>query len=328
MRRSVVFVLFDGVKLIDVSGPAEVFSEAARFGAEYDLIYTSSAEDSVRTSAGTRLAVDTLLDDVDYADTVIVTGGDGLVSKPIPPRLVDAIRRVRARSRRMVSICTGSFLLAAAGILSGRRATTHWRYANQLARLYPDITVLPDALFVEDDSVYTSAGGTAGIDISLALVEQDHSADLARSIARHLVMFMQRPAGQSQYSAPLSINPPQSSVVRKAIDAVSANPSQRHSIASLASAVGVSARHLTRLFSSELGVTPAQFVQRVRIDHAKSLLDSGHDVTRTAHESGFGSYESMRRAFVNVVGVSPSVYRSRFLTTKRGGDVRPLPTAV
>jgi transcriptional regulator GlxA family with amidase domain len=314
---TVVFVVFDGVKMLDVSGPAEVFAEANRFGARYELTYASSGETSVVTSAGTRLAVDAQLDDIANADTVIVTGGDNLVEAPIPAELIAAVGRMRNRVQRMVSICTGSFILAAAGILAGRRATTHWRHTRLLSRAYPDIEVLPDALFVEDGPIFTSAGVTAGIDLALALIERDYGPSLAREVARSLVMFMQRPAGQSQFSAPLAIAPPQTPVVRHAVDIVSAQPSADHSSTSLASAVGVSPRHLTRLFSAELGVTPAQFVQSVRLDHARSLLDRGYDVARAARESGFGSTESMRRVFVSHLGVSPSAYRSRFLTTAR-----------
>jgi transcriptional regulator GlxA family with amidase domain len=315
--RTVVIVLFDGVKMLDVSGPAEVFAEANRFGARYALTYASSSESTVVTSAGTRLAVDALLDDIPAADTVIVTGGDNLVEAPIPEELIAAVGRMQARTERIVSICTGSFILAAAGILSGRRATTHWRHTRLLSRAYPDVEVLPDALFVEDGQVFTSAGVTAGIDLALALIERDHGASLAREVARSLVMFMQRPAGQSQFSAPLTIPPPQTSVVRRAVDIVSAQPSSDHSSTSLAAAVGVSPRHLTRLFGAELGVSPAQFVLKVRLDHARSLLDAGHDVARAARESGFGSTESMRRVFLSHLGVSPSAYRSRFRTTVR-----------
>lgn len=315
--RTVVFVVFDGVKMLDVSGPAEVFAEANRFGAHYALTYASSGETSVVTSAGTRLAVDTQLSDITSADTVIVTGGDNLVEAPIPPELVAAVGRISSRSQRVVSICTGSFILAAAGVLSRRRATTHWRHTRLLSRSYPDVEVLPDALFVEDGPIFTSAGVTAGIDLALALIERDYGASLAREVARSLVMFMQRPAGQSQFSAPLAIAPPHTPVVRHAVDIVSAEPSADHSSTSLASAVGVSPRHLTRLFGAELGVTPGQFVQSVRLDYARSLLDGGYDVAAAARESGFGSTESMRRVFLSHLSVSPSAYRSRFLTTRR-----------
>jgi transcriptional regulator GlxA family with amidase domain len=173
--RKVVFVVFDGVKSLDVTGPAEVFAEANLFGADYSLVYVSPSGEAVATSIGSTMPVDGPADSVSCADTVVVCGGDVLVGAPIEPELVAAIRLFRERTRRLVSICTGSFALAAAGALSGRRATTHWRYAQLLAHGFPDIDVLPDALFVEDYGVFTSAGVSAGIDLALALVEADAS---------------------------------------------------------------------------------------------------------------------------------------------------------
>ncbi len=188
--------------MLDVSGPTEVFAEANTLGACYSLRYTSSSGEPVRTSIGTRLPVDAAAAEVD-ADTLVVPGADPLVTEPIPSDLTEAVRLLRAHTHRLVSICTGSFVLAAAGLLSGHRATTHWRHAQLLARAYPDIRVEPDSLFVEDRGIFTSAGVTAGIDLALSLVERDQGADLARDVARNLVMSMQRPGGQSQFSAPL-----------------------------------------------------------------------------------------------------------------------------
>ncbi|GAB2640770.1 hypothetical protein GCM10027068_20480 [Prescottella soli] len=246
-----------------------------------------------------------------------------LVSAPVPADLIAMVHRLRPRARRLVSICTGSFTLAAAGVLSGRRATTHWRHARLLARRYPDIEVLPDALFVEDGGVFTSAGVSAGMDLALALVEQDHGPDLAREVARNLVMFMQRPGGQSQFSAPLDVRPARTLTVRTLVDLISAQPSLDHSTHSLAARVGVSPRHLARLFAAELNTTPARFVEQVRLDHAKALLDAGHGVAESARVAGFGSSETMRRTFVARLGISPSQYRDRFSTTgaRNGGAI-------
>ncbi|MFI1918028.1 GlxA family transcriptional regulator [Nocardia sp. NPDC020380] len=316
--RAVVFVVFDGMKMLDVAGPAEVFAEANLFGAAYSLSYVSPSGEAVRTSAGVRLPVDGAAGDVTDPDTVVVSGGEVLVSAPIPEDLISVVRELRSRTRRLVSICTGSFALAAAGVLAGRRATTHWRHAGALARRYPDIEVLPDALFVEDGGVFTSAGVSAGMDLALALVEQDHGVDLAREVARSLVMFMQRPGGQSQFSAPLEVRPARTPTVRAIVDVISAEPARDHSATSLAALVGVSPRHLARLFASELNTTPARYVEQVRLDHAKALLDAGHGVAQAARASGFGSSETMRRTFVARLGISPSQYRARFGSAMSG----------
>lgn len=316
-ERQITFVVFDGAKMLDVAGPAEVFAEANHFGADYELSYASATNEWVTTSTGARMSVDAAIDSIDAPGTLIVAGGDTLIEDPIPQDLIGAIQRAEPRSDRTVSICTGAFVLAAAGILSGRAATTHWRHAALLARAHPDIEVHPDSIFVEDGSVFTSAGVSAGIDLALALVERDYGTNLARDVARSLVVFMQRPAGQSQYSAPLEVTAPWKSVVRTIADFVSAHPAHPYTLAELAKHAGVSQRHLSRLFHAELDQTPSQFVQRIRLDYAKSLLDGGNDVSRTAREAGYGSSESMRRAFSAAIGVSPSAYRARFQTTRR-----------
>ncbi|WP_394613617.1 GlxA family transcriptional regulator [Lentzea sp. JNUCC 0626] len=315
-RRSVVFLVFDGTKMLDVTGPAEVFAEANAAGAGYVIRYVSPSGEAVDTSVGIRLPVDGAAGDVVEPDTVVVAGGEVLIRRGVPVELVEAIQALWPRARRLVSICTGSFALAAAGVLDGRRATTHWKQAPRLARGYPSVEVVPDAIFVEDAGVFTSAGVSAGMDLALALVEQDYGADLARSVARSLVMFMQRPGGQSQFSAPLEVRRPGTPALREVVDVVAAQPALDHSAAALAARVGVSARHLARLFASELGTTPARFVEQVRLDHAKALLDAGHGVARAAKLAGFGSAETMRRVFVARFGASPSEYRARFGSTR------------
>lgn len=314
--RRVVFILFDGMKMLDVTGPAEVFAEANLAGGDYLISYLSPSGKPAMTSVGIQLPVDGTPADVPDPDTVVVSGGEVLATSPVPAELIAAIRDLRPRTRRLVSICTGSFALAAAGVLSGRRATTHWRHAPLLARAYPDVQVQPDALFVEDGDVFTSAGVSAGMDLALALVEHDHGPDLARTVARSLVMFMQRPGGQSQFSAPLQIRGPRTPTLRAVVDLVSAQPALDHSTSTMASRVGVSPRHLARLFASELDTTPGKYVEQVRLDHAKALLDAGHGVAKAARSAGFGSSETLRRIFVARLGTSPSHYRARFETTK------------
>jgi transcriptional regulator GlxA family with amidase domain len=313
--RVVVFVVFDGMKLLDVAGPAEVFSEANHFGASYRVVMASVDGKDVVTSVGTRMAVATSIGSVGSADTAVVSGGDDLVGRPIDPRLVDAVADLRRRVRRMASICTGSFILAQTGMLDGLRATTHWRHAGLLSRAYPRISVEPDAIFVRDGEIYTSAGVSAGIDLALALVESDHGADLVRDVARSLVVYLKRAGGQSQFSALVEARPPRRPQLRELTEAIAANPSASHTVKTLAAQASLSSRQLTRLFHAELGTTPARYVEMIRIDSARSALDAGRSVADSAQLAGFGSAETLRRVFGREFGISPKAYRDRFKST-------------
>lgn len=308
-------LVFPGVTLLDVAGPAEVLSEANRYGARYQVVTYSSDGEPVRTSTGIELAVDAAVADAARLDTVLLPGSDALATKPIDPALIAAATELTRKATRVASVCTGAFLLAATGQLDGHRATTHWRFAVSLARRHPRIEVESDAVFVVDGSIATSAGVTAGIDLVLALVEDDHGADLTRDVARSLVVFLQRPGGQSQFSAPSRTPKPRNRPLREILDAVAADPAGDYSVPALAAAVGTSTRHLSRLFQQELGTTPARHVERLRLEAAQTLLDAGHTVTSAAARSGFGSDESLRRAFVHHLGVPPTVYRQRFRST-------------
>lgn len=318
--HEVAFLLFDGVKLLDVSGPAEVFTEANQHGASYHVSYLSAGGLPVATSVRTVLSVDGDALQADRVDTLVVAGGDRLADRPIEPELPASARRLASMAARVASVCTGTFILAAAGLLEGRRATTHWRHAELLARAYPGIDVQPDAIYVSDHGVYTSAGVSSGIDLALALVEADHGPDLARAIARNLVVYMQRPGGQSQFSAPLRAPVPHQPALRAVVEAVSADPAREHTIASLASVASVSPRHLGRLFATELHISPARFIEQMRLEAAKPLLDAGHNVTETAHLSGFHNPETFRRSFTKRFGIAPSRYQHHFTTTHRVPD--------
>lgn len=317
-QRDIVIVVFDGMKLLDAAGPAEVFAEANRFGADYRLRIASVDGSDVTTSIGTTFAVTDRVAEIDAVDTVLVSGGDNLVGQPIDQQLVASVRGVPAHTRRLASICTGAFILAAAGLLDGRRATTHWRHARLLARAHPTISVERDAIFVRDGDIYTSAGVSAGIDLALALVESDHGADLVRDVARSLVVYLKRAGGQSQFSTLVESDAPSESALRRVTDAVGADPTADHSVKSLAALASLSTRQLTRLFQAELGTTPARYVEAVRIDVARAALDAGRQVGETARLAGFGSSETLRRVFINHLGVSPKAYRDRFRTTTHG----------
>ncbi|MEM6108450.1 GlxA family transcriptional regulator [Mycobacterium sp. 050272] len=310
----VVIVVFDGVTLLDVAGAGEVFVEANRFGADYQLKIASVDGNDVASSIGTRLGVTDRLSAIDSADTVMVAGSDSLPTQAIDPALVAAVRSVGPRTRRLASICTGSFILAGAGLLDGRRATTHWHETRRLARAFADVTVEPDAIFVRDGDVYTSAGVSSGIDLALALVEMDYGTELVREVARWLVVYLKRAGGQSQFSVLVEADPPAGSPLRLVTDAITANPAGDHSVSKLAAKASLSTRQLTRLFQSELGMTPARYVELVRIDFARAGLEAGRTVTETAHLAGFGSIETLRRVFVNHLGISPKAYRDRFRT--------------
>jgi len=313
----VTFLVYDGVTLLDVAGPAEVFKEANRFGADYRIALQSPTGEDVTSNLGFRVAVDGAVAAESPADTYLVAGSDRYPRTPVPPELARAARVPAAGARRVASICTGAFVLAAAGLLDGKRATTHWKVTHELAARCPTCRVEPDAIYVRDGTTYTSAGVTAGIDLALALVEEDHGPDLTRDVARSLVVYMQRAGGQSQFSAPLQGPPPRSPALRKITDLVTANPRGDHSLGELAKHLHVSTRQLTRLFHDELSTTPARYVENVRFDMARALLDQGHTATRTAELAGFPRYESMRRVFARKLSMSPAAYQRRFSTAYR-----------
>ncbi|MCK7627516.1 DJ-1/PfpI family protein [Streptomyces sp. RS10V-4] len=317
--RRVVMLAFEGARLLDITGPLEVFSAAARFGGRYAIRLCSPDGRPVTTSSGTRLAVDAGLPEIlaGPLDTVLVPGAEQLTQGRFPPGLLDAVRALADRARRTASVCAGAFALAGAGLLDGRRATTHWRHTAALAARHPALSVDPDALHVRDGEVYTSAGVSAGIDLALALVEADEGPALAREVARDLVVFMQRPGGQSQFSVPARTPRPRHDALRALLDAVAADPAADHSNTALAARAGLSPRHLARLFRAHTGTTPAGYVEAVRLEAAQNLLANGETVTATARRTGIGSDESLRRLFLRRLGVTPSAYRSRFRTTGR-----------
>jgi transcriptional regulator GlxA family with amidase domain len=312
--HEVAFLVFDGVKLLDVSGPAEVLAEANRAGADYRLRFVSPDGEAVTTSIGTRLQVAGTAAGMARVDTLIVAGGDRLVDRPIETQLLDAVLQLASGAGRAASVCTGAFIFAQAGLLDGRRATTHWRHAALLGRAFPAVEVLPDAIYVADGDVFTSAGVSAGMDLTLALVETDHGSRLARSIARELVLYLRRPGGQSQYSAPLRAPIPQQGTLKTAVDAIVNDPAGDHTVDSLAARAGVTARHLRRQFATDLGTSPSRFVEQMRVDRACTLLDEGHNVSETARLAGFGSTETFRRVFTREYGVPPSRHQRQFRT--------------
>ena len=313
----VTVLVYDGVKLLDVAGPTEVLAEANRLGADYRVVLVSPTGADVTASIGIRIAVDGGPDFEPAPRTFLIAGGDIYPRTPVPRNVVEAVAALSARAERVASICTGAFILAAAGLLDGKRATTHWKAAHTLASRYPGTQVEPDAIYVRDGNTYTSAGVSAGIDLALALVEEDHGPDLTREVARALVVYLQRAGGQSQFSAPLQGAPPRTPALRRIVDLVTADPAANHSPTKLAEHLHLSPRHLSRLFRDELATTPARYVESIRFDIAKALLDQGYTATQVAERAGFPSYEALRRVFARELDLSPAVYQRRFRTARR-----------
>ncbi|WTW81501.1 GlxA family transcriptional regulator [Streptomyces sp. NBC_00009] len=312
-----VIVAFDQVQLLDVSGPLEVFTTANRYGARYDIRVISPTGLDVLTSSGLRIGADTDLEQLPrHVNTLLVPGRSHWRQAIADDVLVSLVGGLAAQALRVASVCAGAFVLAQTGVLDGRRATTHWELASQLAAAFPQVRVEPDPVFVRDGHIVTSAGVTAGIDLALALVEEDYGADLARETARQLVVFMARPGGQSQFSIRMTPQPPQHPLVRRAMDEITADPSLPHGIDALTARLGISTRHLARLFRQEIGMTPGQYADAVRVEAAQTLLSSGlASVEEVAQQAGFGSSETMRRVFQQALSLSPTVYRARFRTT-------------
>jgi len=251
-------------------------------------------------------------------DTVVVAGGLGYADAMLYSQTVAQVQRLAARARRVASVCTGAFVLAEAGLLDGRRATTHWAYCAPLATAYPAVRVEADAIFVRDGKFVTAAGVTAGVDLALALVEEDHGADLARQVARWLVVFLQRPGGQSQFST-WSLAAPADDALRRLVGDIAADLL----IPAIAERLSISPRHVGRVFARELGMSPGRYVERARIEAARMLLENGRDGVETiARRYGFGTAETMRRAFLRQLNVPPSAYRDRFASTAIDCDRR------
>ncbi|MGA4838538.1 GlxA family transcriptional regulator [Streptomyces sp. G45] len=312
-QRTVLVVLFDGVQSLDVTGPAEVFGGATDpHGDPAYRVRTASLDGApVRTSSGLTVVPDGTLDGSPAPHTLLVPGGQG--TRPDSPALVDWLRAHGPRAKRLVSVCTGAILLARAGLLDGRRATTHWAYCDTLARDHPAVEVDPDPIYVRDGNLATSAGVTAGIDLALALVEEDLGRDMALTIARYLVVFLRRPGNQAQFSAQLAAQTAQREPLREVQQWITEHPGDDLSVERLAARARLSPRHFARAFQAETGMTPGRYVDRVRVEHARRLLeDTSRGVEEVSRACGYGTPETMRRAFLKALGTSPAEYRRRF----------------
>ena len=312
--RRIAFALFNDLQSLDLTGPWEVFSAAeARRPGSYELVAAAVRPGPIRSSSGLGLAAAERLADVSGVDTLIVPGGTGTQAAAADEHLLTEVRRLSAGARRTAAVCSGSFVLGAAGLLEGRRAVTHWAYCELLAKAVPAARVESDPIFVRDGSVFTSAGVTAGIDLALALVEEDLGADVALDVARWLVVYARRPGGQAQFSVQLANRAASSDPLRELQSWIAENPAGDLSVGELAARVHLSERQLARRFRSELGSSPADYVEQQRVELARGRLEDGdEDLEAVAAASGFGSAEVMRRAFQRRIGTSPSSYRERF----------------
>jgi transcriptional regulator GlxA family with amidase domain len=317
--RVIELLAFPSVQLLDVAGPLQVFASANEMAADgsgrpapYVLRVVARGGLDVATSSGLGLTAEPLPPPNTVPDTLIVAGGPGIGQAALDIELVDWLRYRAQRVRRVASVCTGAILLATAGVLNGRRATTHWSMCAELVRRFPQVRVEPDPIFVRDGPVWTSAGVTAGIDLALALVEEDLGRSVALAVARYLVVFLKRPGGQAQFSAALSLQTAEDKfgMLHAWIEA---HLSDDLSIASLARHAGMSERSFSRRYVEATGLTPARSVERLRVEEARRLLsDSRLPVKRISQRCGFGSEETMRRSFLRLLSVTPQDYRARF----------------
>jgi transcriptional regulator GlxA family with amidase domain len=311
--RLIVVVGFDGIELVDVASVTTGFDYANRMGAapEYQVVFATPTGGPVRCDSGLELAGQRRIDALHGPiDTVVVSGGHGHEAAAADPRFVGQVQRLAAISRRVASACTGATVLAAAGLLDNRRATTHWHEAAQLAARFPRVQVDPTPIFVRDGAVSTSGGITASLDLTLSFIEEDHGAEIARRVALAMVTYLQRPGSQAQISLFTTIPHSDQVLVRRVIDHVISNLDGDLGVSRLAAVAGVSERHLSRLFVEHVGRTPARLVRDARLEAASQLLAGTREPVATiARRCGFGSAESLRQAFVAWVGVSPSRFR-------------------
>jgi transcriptional regulator GlxA family with amidase domain len=313
--KRVVIPVFPGVQALDVTGPAEVFSVAARLGAhEYEIELAARGTSAIRTSSGLELLPHRPLTPIrGKIDTLIVPGGEGTRQAIEDAALIRWIARTARLACRVASVCTGAFLLAEAGLLDGHRATTHWSACAALRRRYPGVTVEEDPIFIREGNLWTSAGVTAGMDLALALLEEDAGNDVALAVARQLVMFVFRPGGQAQFSAQLSARLADHDPLREAQGWITDNLDEDLTVEALAEHTHMSPRNFARAFKREIGITPAAYVERARVERAQQLLQHPQSgLQQVALQCGFGTEDRMRRAFQRRLGVAPAAYRDRF----------------
>jgi len=322
VERGVVIVSFDAAQILDVTGPLEVFSSASRFlpSVAYRTRVVSERGGAVLASCGLEFASSPITEVSGPVDTLMVAGAADMDVVVADSELLDQVRRLASDARRVTSVCSGAFVLAAAGLLEGRRATTHWAECGLLDDTYADVTVDPDAIYVHDGNVWTSAGVTAGIDLALALVADDHGHQAAATIARQLVVYLQRSGGQAQFSALLAGQAADTEPVRDLLSWLRDHLTNDLSVAALARQINLSERQFTRVFKSEVGATAADHVEAVRLESACRLLETtNRTIEQIAKTCGFGTPETMNRTFRRRLDTTPGEHRHHF----RGDTASP-----
>jgi transcriptional regulator GlxA family with amidase domain len=316
MDRRVVTVIFNGFQMLDLAGPADVFAIASLFTREggYRLEVAAVRAGAVPAHNGITTVAQTPIGEVTGPiDTLLVVGGLSVPEHLGDRELIEEVARLAPTARRVASVCNGAFVLAEAGLLDGRRATTHWLVADELAARYPEVAVDADPIYITDGNVWTSAGVSSGVDLALALVAADHGHALARDVARGLVVYLHRPGGQSQFSTPMRTTAPIGEPIRELQAFIDANPAGDLSVPALARHAGMSERHFTRVFTEQTGLPPGRYVERSRADAARRLLEiTAHPLDRVARESGLGAPETLYRVFRRHWRISPGDYRRRF----------------
>ncbi|NWD44799.1 GlxA family transcriptional regulator [Pseudomonas yamanorum] len=318
MPKVINVLAFPNVQVLDVTGPLQVFASANDLARQqglplpYAVSVIAAQAEPVMTSAGLALVAEPLPAADAPCDTLVIAGGWGVYGAAEDPALVDWVRQKATQSRRMTSVCTGAFLLAASGLLDGCRVATHWTRCEELARKYPQLTVEANPIFIQQGNLWTSAGVTAGIDLCLALVEEDLGRAVALEVARHLVVFLKRPGGQSQFSVTLSLQKGGSRFAE--LHAwIAEHLTLDLNVATLAAQAGMSERSFVRHYRAETGQTPARAVELIRVETARrQLADSSASIKRIAVRCGFGCEETMRRSFLRAVSITPQAYRERF----------------
>lgn len=313
--RRVIVLAVDGAQSLDVLGPIEAFHYAEQqVPGTYQLELVGPGDTGFITAAsGVTIGVRPLPTPPPRHDTLVIAGGKGARQATGDKELVEWIRQASRRARRTTSVCTGAYLLAAAGLLDGRRATTHWNYCDALAEQFPEVRLDPEPVFVRDGDIWTSAGVTAGMDLTLALIEDDLGPEIALAVARMLVVFLKRPGGQAQFSGALSVQQATRPALRELQAWIAGHLDEDLSVANLAERAGFSERSFARAFRHEVGLTPAAYVEALRVERARTLLEDGAPTLEAvAQAAGFSSTEVLRRAFHRHIGVSPAEYRGRF----------------
>ena len=331
--RTIAVLAYPGVQILDVTGPLEVFARAGQIAAErgaaagspYRVEVLAPEAGPIRSASGVGLLADRPFRAVSGGvDTLLVAGGSsGTEAMMRDQKALAWLRHVTPRTRRWGSVCSGTFILAAAGLLEGRRVTTHWAALDLFAQMFPTVRLERDPIYVRDGNVWSSAGVTAGMDLALALVEEDLGRDVALETARGLVLFLRRPGGQSQFSAQLAVQASDRQPLRELCAWIVDHPNEDLAVDRLARRVAMSPRHFARVFGREMGMTPARYVEQVRVEAARRRLEeSANGVDAIADACGFGTAETMRRAFLRIVRVPPSAYRGRFRSALGRDDRR------